>query len=126
MKKYVTRENACVFPPDHPDLIWRLFSFCCVAVLNMAASRLFSQLSDDYLTRFPEEHENENTRKKSVYDLSIFREYFSSIDEPREIELLSFSPLENNIHIFAPPCNILYILALEIYLDIRCSQDYSN
>ena len=61
-------ENACVFPRDHPDLIWRLLSFYCVVVLNMAASRLFSQVSDDDLVRFSEEHENENTRKKTVYD----------------------------------------------------------
>ena len=24
MKKYLTRENAYVFPRDHPDLIWRI------------------------------------------------------------------------------------------------------
>ena len=71
------------------------FYFCCVVVLNMAASRLFSQVSDDDLIKFSEEHENENTRKRTVYDLSIFREYLSSIDEARQIKLLSFGELKN-------------------------------
>ena len=64
-------KNACAFRRDHPDLIWPLFSFYWVVVLNMAASRLCAKISDDDLIRFSEEHENENTRMKMLKDAAF-------------------------------------------------------
>ena len=139
--------------------------------------------------KFSIENENENTKKKTEYDLKIFTEYLEEISEHREIETMqfsdlqnilmkfilafnkckltgfesklqlitynlfllnhpynkknitrwledmnfifswwkhillarkiSFSPLENKIHIFAPPCNILYIFTIQKPLTSR-------
>ena len=56
MKKYVTRGKCVCFPAGSSRLDLAPLSFYCVVVLNMAASRLFSQVSDDDLVRFSEEH----------------------------------------------------------------------
>ena len=51
----------------------------------MAAAR-FVVVSDDDVNAFSEQQENENTKKKTLYDLKIFREFLETCDEKREIE----------------------------------------
>ena len=45
----------------------------------MAASRQFVDISDDKLVKSSKE--NENTTKKTKYDVRIFREYLNTIQE---------------------------------------------
>ena len=75
-----TRQIKTTFPP----ISRRLF-----AELNMAAR--FVEVSEEDLAKFSKENENQNTMKKTEYDLRIFREYMASINEDREIETLMFS-----------------------------------
>lgn len=79
-----TRQIKTTFPP----ISRRLF-----AELNMAAR--FVEVSEEDLAKFSKENENQNTMKKTEYDLRIFREYMASINEDREIETLMFSELQN-------------------------------
>ena len=53
----------------------------------MAAAR-FVVVSDDDVNAFSEQQENENTKKKMLYDLKIFWEFLETYDEKREIEML--------------------------------------
>ena len=48
-------------------------------------------VSDD-VNAFSEQQENENTKKKTLYDLKIFREFLETCDEKREIE--NVTPVE--------------------------------
>ena len=57
----------------------------------MAAAR-FVVVSDDDVNAFSEQQENENTKKKTLYDLKIFREFLETCDEKREIE--NVTPVE--------------------------------
>ena len=57
----------------------------------MAAAR-FVVVSDDDVNAFSEQQENENTKKKTLYDLKIFREFLETCDEKREIE--NITPVE--------------------------------
>ena len=57
----------------------------------MAAAR-FVVVSDDDVNAFSEQQENENTNKKTLYDLKIFREFLETCDEKREIE--NITPVE--------------------------------
>ena len=57
----------------------------------MAAAR-FVVVSDDDVNAFSEQQENENTKKKTLYDLKIFREFFETCDDKREIE--NITPVE--------------------------------
>jgi len=94
MKNYV---------PQIPDVrsrsLFPAFGFCFLSLVRflqtMAASRLFAEVSDADLVKFLEENENENTAKKTEYDLRIFREYLAAINEQRDIETLPFSELQN-------------------------------
>ena len=54
----------------------------------MAAAR-FVVVSDDDVNAFSEQQENENTKKKTLYDLKIFRKFLETCDEKREIENLT-------------------------------------
>ena len=49
------------------------------------ASR-FASISDDEVKEFTEKLENENTKKKTLYDIKVFKEYLDACDEKREIE----------------------------------------
>ena len=51
----------------------------------MAAAR-FVVVSDDGVNAFSTQQENENTKKKTLYDLKIFRQFLETCDEKREIE----------------------------------------
>jgi len=56
----------------------------------MAASRQFVDISDDDLVKFSKETENENTAKKTEYDVRIFRKYLDNIQERRKITQMPF------------------------------------
>ena len=47
------------------------------------ASR-FASISDEEIKEFTEKLENENTKKKTLYDLKVFKEYLDACDEKRE------------------------------------------
>ena len=55
------------------------------------ASR-FASISDEEVKEFTEKLENENTKKKTLYDIKIFKEYLEACDEKREIE--DITPVE--------------------------------
>ena len=57
----------------------------------MAAAR-FVVVSDDDVNAFSEQQENENTKKKTLYHLKIFREFLETCDEKREIENIILRP----------------------------------
>ena len=56
------------------------------------AAAIFVVVSDDDVNAFTEQQENENTKKKTLYDLKIFREFLETCDEKREIE--NITPVE--------------------------------
>ena len=49
-------------------------------------------LSDEEVKEFTEKLENENTKKKTLYDIKVFKEYLDACDEKREIE--DITPVE--------------------------------
>ncbi|CAH3192328.1 unnamed protein product, partial [Porites evermanni] len=55
------------------------------------ASR-FASISDKEVKEFTEKLENENTKKKTLYDIKVFKEYLDAYDEKREIE--DITPVE--------------------------------
>ena len=58
------------------------------AVLQMASSSRFVDLSEDDIIKFCDEQENENTAKKTIYDIAIFKEFLAIYYsfEDREME----------------------------------------
>jgi hypothetical protein len=70
----------------------------------MTTSRHFVDVSDADLARFSEENEYENTKRMSKSDLAIFSDYLFSINERRDITLLPYGELQNNL--------MKYILAI--------------
>ena len=54
------------------------------------ASR-FASISEE-VKEFTEKLENENTKKKALYDIKVFKEYLDAWDEKREIE--DITPVE--------------------------------
>ena len=55
------------------------------------ASR-FAPISDEEVKEFTEKLENKNTKKKTLYDIKVFKEYLDACDEKREIE--DITPVE--------------------------------
>ena len=55
------------------------------------ASR-FASISDEEVKEFTEKLENENTKKETLYDIKVFKEYLDACDEKREIE--DITPVE--------------------------------
>ena len=45
----------------------------------------FASISDEEVKEFAEKRENENTKKRTFYDIKVFKEYFDACDEKREI-----------------------------------------
>ncbi|XP_073232274.1 uncharacterized protein KIAA1958-like [Porites lutea] len=62
------------------------------------ASR-FASISDE-VKEFTEKLENENTKKKSLYDIKVFKEYLDACDEKREIEDITPVELQETIKKF--------------------------
>ena len=50
------------------------------------ASDRFVKLSEADIKSFSEEQENVNTKKKTLYDLKLFKEFLTSEDERRELQ----------------------------------------
>ena len=50
------------------------------------ASDRFVKLSGADIKSFSEEQENVNTKKKTLYDLKLFKEFLTSEDEGRELQ----------------------------------------
>ena len=59
------------------------------------ASR-FASISDEEVKEFTEKLENENTKKKTLYDIKVFKEYLDARDEKREIEDITAVELQNH------------------------------
>ena len=55
------------------------------------ASR-FASISDEEVKEFTEKLENKNTKKKTLYDIKVFKEYLDTCDEKREIK--DITPVE--------------------------------
>ena len=55
------------------------------------ASR-FASISDEEVKEFTEKLQSENTKKKTLYDIKVFREYLDACVEKREIE--DITPVE--------------------------------
>ena len=53
-----------------------------------------ADILDDYLVEFSTANENENTVKKTEYDVRIFREYLDTIQERRDITQMPFPNLQ--------------------------------
>ena len=49
-------------------------------------------ISDEEVKEFTEKLENANTKKKTLYDTKLFKEYLDACDEKREIE--DITPVE--------------------------------
>ena len=52
----------------------------------------FASISDEEVKEFTEKLENENTKKKTLSDIKVFKEYLDACDEKREIE--DITPVE--------------------------------
>ena len=59
------------------------------------ASERFVKISDDFVQQFTEQNENENTKKKTQYDLGIFTQFLESEEERREIETIPPSEMQD-------------------------------
>ena len=55
------------------------------------ASR-FASISDEEVKEFTEKLENENTKKKTLFDINVLKEYLDACDKKREIE--NITPVE--------------------------------
>ena len=69
----------------------------------MAAAR-FVVVSDDDVNAFSKQQKNENTKKKTLYDLKIFREFLETFNEKREIEKIT--PAEISLQLQITPTKI--------------------
>ena len=58
----------------------------------MAVGSRFALLNDEQVKEFSEGFDNENTKKKTLYDLKVFKEFLDTCDEKREIE--DIAPVE--------------------------------
>ena len=47
----------------------------------MAVARRFVLLNDEHMKEFSESFDNENTKKKTLYDLKVFKEFLDTCDE---------------------------------------------
>ena len=72
---------------DSPFLLL-LNGFLASGLLTMASR--FASISDQEVKEFKQKLENENTKKKTLYDIKVFRE--DTCDEKREIE--DITPVE--------------------------------
>ena len=67
------------------------------------ASR-FSSISDEDVKEFTEKLENENTKKKTLYDIKVFKEYLDACDEKWEIQDVTPVELQEIIKKFCSCC----------------------
>ena len=57
-----------------------------------ALSTLLNELNDEQVKEFSESFDNENTKKKTLHDLKVFKQFLDTCDEKREIE--DIAPVE--------------------------------
>ena len=57
-------------------------------------------ISDEEVKEFTEKLENENAKKKTMYDIKIFKQYLDACDERREIENITPVKLQEIIKKF--------------------------
>ena len=77
------------------DVTIPAFCFCsrvAFVVWNKSTASRFASISDEEVKEFTEKLENENTKKKTLYDIKVFKEYLDDSDEKREIE--DITPVE--------------------------------
>ena len=55
----------------------------------------FVKVTDEYIKSFSEQQENENTRKKTLYDLRIFKEFLLTEQKNREIHTIPLKALQD-------------------------------
>ena len=60
----------------------------------MATNSKFVKLSENDINEFCEQQENENTTKKALYDISIFKEFISVYYSTEYREIEDISPIE--------------------------------
>ena len=71
-------------------LNWFLASRLLSRIKSMASR--FASISDEEGKELTEKLENENTTKRTLYDIKVFKEYLDACDEKREIE--DITPVE--------------------------------
>ena len=78
----------------------RQFLVACFSK-DIAAPRVFVEVSENGLVKFSKENENENAVKKTECNLLTSREYLAAVNEQREIETLTFSASKysNEVHL---------------------------
>ena len=62
----------------------------------MALTSRFVLLNDEQVKEF----DNKNTKKKTLYDLKVFKEFLDTCDEKREIEDIALVELQDIIKKF--------------------------
>ena len=55
-------------------------------VKNKSMASRFASISDQEVKEFTEKLENENTKKKTLQSMEVFKEYLDACDMKREIE----------------------------------------
>ena len=75
-----------------PFAFVELVSRVAFVVWNKGMASRFASISDEEVKEFTEKFENENTKKKTLYDIKVFKEYLDACDEKREIE--DITPVE--------------------------------
>ena len=83
------RSMTSLFPPFAFD---ELVSRVAFVVSNKSMASRFVSISDEEVKECTEKLENENAKKKTMYDIKIFKEYLDGCDEKREIE--DITPVE--------------------------------
>ena len=69
-----------------PFAFIELVSRVAFVVCNKSMASRFASISDEEVKEFTEKLENESTKKKTLYDINVFKEYLDACDEKREIE----------------------------------------
>ena len=54
-------------------------------LLRKSMASRFASIRDEEVKEFKEKLENENTKKKPLYDIKVFKEYIDACDEKRDI-----------------------------------------
>ena len=75
-----------------PFAFVELVSRVAFVVYNKSMASRFASISDEEVKEVTEKLENENTKKKTFYDIKVFKEYLDACDEKREIE--DITPVE--------------------------------
>ena len=75
-----------------PCAFVELVSRVAFVVSNKSMASRFASISDEEVKEFREKLENENTKKETLYDMKVFKEYLDACNEKKEIE--DITPVE--------------------------------